>query len=159
MKYLGPTRYPKLNGVVGVVFLYAGLFAFFSLVSYHPFDPSLNTASAPSQPVNLTGLMGAYLADFCLQLLGLGAYAIPVLVLILGWMWIRSAPIESPLIKICGSLLLVSSLCAALGMSSSWRPIADRIPAGGLAGSILADALVAAMNITGAILTVLACSI
>jgi DNA segregation ATPase FtsK/SpoIIIE, S-DNA-T family len=159
MKYLGPTRYPKLNGVVGVVFLYAGLFAFFSLVSYHPFDPSLNTASAPSQPVNLTGLVGAYLSDFLLQLLGLDAYAIPVLVLILGWMWIRSAAIESPLIKIFGALLLVSSLCTALGMISAWRPIADRIPAGGLAGSILADALVGAMNITGASLTALACSI
>ncbi len=159
MKYLGPTRYPKLNGVVGVVFLYAGLFAFFALVSYHPFDPSLNTASAPAQPVNLTGLVGAYLSDFLLQLLGLGAYAIPALVLILGWMWIRSTPIESPLIKIAGAALLLSSLCTALGMISAWRPIAGVIPAGGLAGSILAEALVGAMNITGAVLTALACSI
>jgi DNA segregation ATPase FtsK/SpoIIIE, S-DNA-T family len=159
MKYLGPTRYPKLNGVVGVVFLYAGLFAFFSLVSYHPFDPSLNTASAPAQPVNLTGLVGAYLSDFLLQLLGLGAYSFPVLILILGWMWIRSTPIQAPLIKIAGSVLLVSSLCTAFGMIPGWRPIADVIPAGGLAGAILADALVGAMNITGAILTVLAGSI
>ena len=64
MKYLGPTRHPRLNEAVAVVFLLAGLFVFFSLASYHPFDPSLNTASAPVQPVNLTGLAGAYFGRF-----------------------------------------------------------------------------------------------
>ncbi len=157
MKYLGPTRYPRLNEAVAVVFLLGGLFVFFSLASYHPFDPSLNTASAPAQPVNLTGLVGAYLSDFFLQVLGLGAYAIPALILILGWKWIRSAPIDFALIRICGGVLLIASSCAALGMISGWKPIADQIPAGGLAGSLLADALVGSMNVTGAILTALAC--
>ena len=64
MKYLGPTRHPRLNEAAAVVFLFAGLFVFFSLASYHSFDPSLNTASAPAQPVNLTGLAGAYLRRF-----------------------------------------------------------------------------------------------
>jgi len=65
MKYLlGPTRYPRLNEAVAVVFLIAGMFLFLGLASYHAFDPSLNTASAPAQPVNLTGLVGAYCADF-----------------------------------------------------------------------------------------------
>src|SRR5580658_3408239 len=100
MKYLGPTRHARLNEAVAVVLLFAGLFVFFSLASYHAFDPSLNTASAPAKPVNLTGLAGAYFADFFLQLLGLAAYAIPLLILILGWMWIRSAEIVSSGIKL-----------------------------------------------------------
>ena len=157
MKYLGPTSHPRLNEALAVVFLFAGLFLFISLISYHPFDPSLNTASEPAQPANLTGLVGAYLADFFLQILGIGAYAIPALILILGWKWIRSAPIEAPLVRICGGALLMLSTCAALGMASNWRPIAGIIPAGGLAGSILADALIAAMNLTGAVLTAAAC--
>ncbi len=157
MKYLGPTRHARLNEAAAVVFLLAGLFIFFSLASYHAFDPSLNTASAPPQPVNLTGLAGAYFADFFLQTLGLGAYAIPVLILMLGWMWIRSAEIVSSGIKLAGAILLVASTCSALGLISGWRPIAGMIPAGGLIGSILADALIGSMNLTGAILTVTAC--
>src|ERR1700735_4224479 len=136
MKYLGPTRYPRLNEAVAVVFLIAGMFVFLGLASYHAFDPSLNTASGPTQPVNLTGLVGAYFADFFFQSLGLGAFAIPALILALGWKWIRSAPISAPLIKMAGAVLLLSSTCAALGMISSWRPIGGMIPAGGLTGSI-----------------------
>ena len=157
MKYLGPTRHARLNEAGAVVFLLAGLFVFFSLASYHAFDPSLNTASAPPQPVNLTGLAGAYFADFFLQTLGLGAYAIPVLILILGWMWIRSAEIDSPAIKIGGGLLLVASTCCLLGLIPAWRPIAGMIPAGGLIGSVLADAMVGSMNLTGTILATMAC--
>ncbi len=161
MKYLGPTRYPRLNQVVAVVFLYIGLFLFFALVSYHPFDPSLNTAAVAAHPVNLTGLIGAYFADFFLQLLGLAAFAIPALVLLLGYTWIRSAPIPAPLIKIAGAILLLSSTCAALSTISTifpnWGMFSGLIPAGGMAGSLLADLLIASMNLTGAILTVVAC--
>jgi S-DNA-T family DNA segregation ATPase FtsK/SpoIIIE len=157
MKYLGPTRHARLNEAAAVVFLFAGLFVFFSLSSYHPFDPSLNTASAPTQPVNLTGLAGAYFADFFLQTLGLGAYAIPVLILMLGWMWIRSAEIGSSGIKLCGAFLLIASTCCALGLISDWRPIDGVIPAGGQIGSILADSMVGSLNVTGAILATMAC--
>src|SRR5579884_3056489 len=157
MRYLGPTRFARLNEAVAVVFLFAGLFVFFGLISYHPFDPSLNTASAPPQPANLTGRMGAYFADFFLQLLGIGAYAIPVLILMLGWKWIRSAEIDAPTIKLSGGAMLVCSTCALLGMLGNWKPIAGMIPAGGMIGSLLADALIGSMNITGAILAAAAC--
>ena len=157
MKFLGPTRYARLNEACAVVFLFIGLFLIFSLTSYHPFDPSLNTASGPVQPANLTGRFGAYLADFYLQVLGLGAYIVPFLILALGWNWIRSAAIEAPGVKMSGAILLLASTCTALGLISGWRPIADRIPAGGLAGLVLAGALSDSMNTTGAILTTCTC--
>jgi S-DNA-T family DNA segregation ATPase FtsK/SpoIIIE len=157
MNYLGPTRHARLNQAVAVLFLCAGMFVFFGLASYHVFDPSLNTASAPVQPVNLTGLVGAYFADFFLQTLGIGAYAIPLFILMLGWMWIRSAEIESSGIKLAGTLLLMASTCCALGLIPNWRPIAGMIPAGGLIGSALSDALVGSLNLTGTILVTAAC--
>ena len=73
MSYLGPTRHPRLNEAIAVVYLFTGLFVFISLASYYPFDPSMNTASGALKPVNLTGRAGAYLADFFLQTLGFGA--------------------------------------------------------------------------------------
>ena len=150
MNYLGPTARPRLNEAVAVVFLFAGLFLLISLVSYSPFDPSWNTATTVAKPLNLMGRTGAALADLLLQTFGFAAYAIPVLTLLLGWSWVRSAPIHTPWAKLAGSALLVSASCAAFGFGTTWRPIADSLPAGGVIGSILADALVASMNLTGA---------
>ncbi len=140
-----------------MVFLFAGLFVFFSLASYHPFDPSLNTASEVAKPGNLTGRTGAFLADFLLQAFGLGAYAIPALIFWLSLKLIWSSTIDSAGAKLCGAAMLIGATCTALGLFSDWRPIAGVIPAGGLAGSVLADSLVGSMNLTGAILVTAAC--
>ena len=157
MKFLGPTNRPRLNEAVAVVLLFAGIFIFLGLASYHPFDPSLNTASMAVKPVNLTGRLGAFLADAFLQAFGLGAFAVPVLILALGWKWIRSSDIEAPWVKVCGAILLTEASCAALGLIPGWKPIAGLIPAGGMLGMVLADFLNATMNLTGAILTTAAC--
>ena len=55
-----------------------------ALASYHPTDPSLNTATG-SAAQNLLGHMGAYISDIILQTVGLsGALLVPVAV---GWGW------------------------------------------------------------------------
>ena len=150
MNYLGPTSRPRLNEAVAVVFLFAGLFLLISLVSFNPSDPSWNTATAALKPFNLMGRAGATLADLLLQTFGFAAYAIPVLILMLGWSWVRSAPVHTPWAKLAGSFLLMGASCAAFGFATTWRPISDMLPAGGVIGGILADELVALMNLTGA---------
>ncbi len=157
MNYLGPTRYARLNEAVAFLFLIAGLFVFFSLVSYHPMDPSWNTVTGAAKPVNLTGLVGAFVADLFLQTLGLGAFVVPVLILLLGWMWIRSAPIEAQWAKVLGAGMFLAATCTAFGFVSSWQPLPGSIPAGGLLGSVLAEYFIASMNITGAALFTAAC--
>jgi S-DNA-T family DNA segregation ATPase FtsK/SpoIIIE len=157
MKYLGPTRYPRLNEAVAILFLIAGLFIFFGLVSYHPLDPSWNTVSGLAKPVNLTGRVGAFFADFFLQSLGLGAYAIPALILLLGFMWIRSAQIEAQWAKLFGAGMFVTATCTAFGFASTWQPITGSVPAGGLIGTVLAEYLVSTMNLTGAALFTAGC--
>jgi S-DNA-T family DNA segregation ATPase FtsK/SpoIIIE len=157
MNYLGPTRYARLNEAVAFLFLIAGLFVFFGLVSYHPLDPSWNTVTGGAKPVNLTGRVGAFFADFFLQTLGLGAYAVPVLILLLGWMWIRSAPIEAQWAKVLGAAMFLASTCTALGFASTWQPLPASIPAGGLLGMVLAGYLISSMNLTGAALFTAAC--
>ncbi|HML17590.1 MAG TPA: DNA translocase FtsK [Bryobacteraceae bacterium] len=157
MKYLGPTSHPRLNEAIAVVFLFAGLFLLLALASYHPLDPSWNTVNGTIKAGNLTGRAGAFLSDFLLQAFGFGAYAIPALILMLGWKWIQSSPIHAPFAKTLGSLTLVASTCTMAGLAPNWHPIAGIIPAGGLAGSIAADYLVSSMNITGAVLLTAAC--
>jgi S-DNA-T family DNA segregation ATPase FtsK/SpoIIIE len=157
MNYLGPTRYARLNEAVAFLFLIAGLFVFFGLVSYHPLDPSWNTVTGAVKPVNLTGRVGAFFADFFLQALGFGAFAVPVLILLLGWMWIRSVPIEAQWAKVLGAGMFLAATCTAFGFAPTWQPLPGSIPAGGLVGSILADYLIASMNLTGAVLFTAAC--
>jgi S-DNA-T family DNA segregation ATPase FtsK/SpoIIIE len=157
MRYLGPTSRPRLNEAAAVVYLFAGLFLLVSLASYSPLDPSWNTATSLVKPANLTGRVGAYLSDFLLQAFGLAAFAIPVLVLLLGWKWLRSSAISAPLAKILGAMLMVGSSCAALGFAPEWRPIAHTLSAGGFIGLVLADSLTSAMNLTGAAMTCAVC--
>ena len=117
MKFLGPTRHPRLNEALAVVYLIAGLFILLSLVSYHPFDPSLNTSTGLTKPGNLTGRVGAGLSDFLLQSLGLAAYAVPLLVLLLGWNWIQSKPIDTPWVRLLGAGAFVAASCTAFGLA------------------------------------------
>jgi S-DNA-T family DNA segregation ATPase FtsK/SpoIIIE len=158
MNYLGPTRHPRLNEAIAVVYLIAGLFVFISLASYHPFDPSFNTASGVVKPVNLTGRAGAFLSDFFLQAVGLTAYSIPFFLWIMGWKWLRSRPIGSAVVKTSGAFLLICSTCTAFGLLlPDWRPIVRLVSAGGLVGSLLASTLSASLNLTGAVLATAAC--
>ena len=157
MRYLGPTSNARLNEACAVVFLFVGLFLLVSLASYQPIDSSLNTAALGAKPANLTGHVGAYISDFLLQILGLGAYAIPALILLLGWKWIQSSEIRAPFVRTLGAVMILASTCSMLGFATQWHPIAGIIPAGGLAGLLLADVLVASMNLTGAWMLALTC--
>ena len=152
MKILGPTRFHRLNEAGALVFLFVGLFFSLSLVSYHPQDPSFNSASGALRAHNLTGFAGSYTADLCLQVLGLSAFAIPVLLWMLAWRWVRSAEIQAPLIKVMGSGLLLLSTCAALSLLPTWHPWNGAFSAGGVLGVLLADSLMTSLNLTGAAL-------
>lgn len=159
MNILGPTRYARLNEAAAIVFLLAGFFVLLSLASYNYQDPSWNTATGVTKAHNLTGPIGAKLADFVLQFLGLAAYALPAFTVLLGWKWVRSSPIEAPLIKMTGAAALVASICTAFALGPAWHPIGGVIPAGGLLGGIIAYYLIQNLNITGALILTAACAI
>lgn len=152
MKLLGPTRYRRLNEAIALVFLFAGAALMLSLISYRSTDPSWNTASGAAKPLNLVGFPGSYIADFLLQTLGLAAFALPVIVLLLAWRWLHSKEIDSPSAKVLGSVLLLSGVCSALGMAEGLRAFSGHIPAGGLFGILLAERLTHWLNYTGAML-------
>jgi len=159
MRFLGPTRFHRLNEAGGLVFLFAGLFLVLSLVSYHPQDPSFNSVSGAARAYNLTGFAGSYVADFCFQLFGLGAFGIPALLWLLAWRWIRSEEVAAPGIKIFGSLMLLLSICSLLSIGWTWRPWSGAFTAGGIIGVLLADSLLTSLNLTGAFLATLICLI
>lgn len=157
MKFLGPTRHPRLNEVMALVFLFASVALMLSLISYRPEDPSLNTATGPFRPLNLLGYVGSYLSDILFQVFGLTSFVMPGLIVLLAWQWMQSREIESPGVKVAGGAMFLLGIATALSLSPSLRAFGGTIPAGGLIGLLLADGLVALMNFTGAALFTAVC--
>ncbi len=154
MKLLGPTRHERLNEGLAVVFLLLGLCFVLSLVSYHQVDISWDTAAKTARPLNLIGKAGAHVSDVSLQILGLGSFALPVLLLALAWKWLRSEEIDAQLVKLFGGAAFVLGVCTALSFAPpSLRPFSGAIAPGGMVGLLLADYLISNLNVTGALLT------
>ena len=158
MKYLGPTSRPRLNEAVAVVFLFAGLFFLISLASYDPLDPSWNTATFAAKPVNLMGRLGAILGDFLLQAFG--------------YRGVRDPDPDSGAGVELGALVAdPDPLGQGGGVGHAGRRDralhSDSAPTGILlptrcrraacVGAILADDLVASMNLTGAAMFTAVC--
>src|SRR5688572_4972348 len=121
MNVLGPTSHPRLNEGIGLVFLGLGITLALTLISYHPDDLSWNTATSVLKPQNLIGKFGSHLADLLLQVVGLGAFTLPVLFFVLAWRWLRSDAIKAQWIKIFGSATLILSVCTAFSLGPQWR--------------------------------------
>jgi S-DNA-T family DNA segregation ATPase FtsK/SpoIIIE len=151
MKLLSPTPQKRFNELIGLLLLSLGLVLLLSVASYHVQDPSLNTAAA-TLPRNLIGYPGAWFADLLLQGFGIGAFVFPIFLFGLAWKWVRSDELEAGAIKLCGTLLLLLSLTAAVSFAPRLTLYSGAIPIGGLAGMLLAHYLMHALNPTGAIL-------
>ena len=128
-----------------------GLLVLLSLASYHPLDPSWDTVGGVARTQNLIGPVGAHFADIMLQSLGLGSFLFPVLIFALGLKWVRSSEVTAPAVRIMGSALMLSSLCASLAMMPGWLVFDSAIMPGGTAGLLLADLLKQSFNPAGTI--------
>ncbi len=68
------------KAVTGASIAFFSIFYWVSLITYNPMDPSLN--SSYTGPIsNWCGIVGSYMADFFIQLFGIAAFLIPVLVI------------------------------------------------------------------------------
>lgn len=152
--YLSPSKYTRLNEAVGLILFLLGLAVALSLLSYSPHDPSWNTATGLTRVHNWLGLFGAQWADFVLQVFGLSAFLLPLHVWALSWKWFRSAPVESPKIRIAGGLALWFSLSAACGLLPLPFLIGGTIRPSGIVGMVIADYLMARLNFAGALIAV-----
>ena len=61
---------------LAIVFLAMAFFLVLCLASYDPRDPSFNVATTKPEISNLCGLVGSYIADTLVQLLGLGSLVV-----------------------------------------------------------------------------------
>jgi S-DNA-T family DNA segregation ATPase FtsK/SpoIIIE len=150
---LAPTRSRPLNIFLGLVLVLASLLVLFSLATYQPSDPSLNTASGATGPHavrNWIGLFGAYLSDLLLQAVGITAFFLPLWLGGLGWTWMRSRPGGLAWLRWMGTVLALTFLPAVFGLLP-WRWLwLHALPVEGVVGKLMAGLLVTYLNIQGA---------
>jgi S-DNA-T family DNA segregation ATPase FtsK/SpoIIIE len=148
-----PTQSKRLNELIGLLLFAMAALMLLALASYSPLDRSLDTATAmPDSRIthNWIGLVGSYAADLILQSLGMVAFLLPVMLLFLAVRWMRSHPVENPMVKAIGAVALltfISSMLALLPWSLRW---AHAIPIEGLMGRLMGDLLVHYLNYAGA---------
>ena len=159
MNILGPTRHHRLNEAAAFVYAFAGVFLALSLISYFPQDPSWNTAAGAVRAHNLTGVVGAHVADLIFQVFGLTAFGLPVLIWALAWKWIRSHTIEAAWIRAGGAVLLLLSISTGACLMTSWRPWHGAFACGGVIGTLLAQWLISSLNPMGTALVTGVCLI
>ncbi len=152
MRILSPTENRRLNEMVGFLGITLALLLALSLLSYNPYDPSLNVdapASAVAPVRNWIGPVGAHLADLLFQVAGYAAFVLPISIFLLAMHWFRTQAIESPYAKLIGLMLLYLTLTALL-MLLGMPAVRGAIPPGGLLGGLVSDGLLAAFNPIGA---------
>ncbi len=150
-----PTRSRRLNELLGLMLLVGGCLLLLALSTYTRTDPSWNTVGgyASGRPAhNWTGVVGAYLSDAILQMIGVAAFFLPLLLVRLGICWMRSRPAGSPTAKTIGLVMWVVFAPAGISLLPGhllWR---SALPIEGVSGRLLGDAMVGYLNLPGALI-------
>ncbi|HUX68000.1 MAG TPA: DNA translocase FtsK [Terriglobales bacterium] len=151
MHLFRPTTNRRFNELVGLLILVLATLLCLALLSYHPADPSLDTAAAAARPANWVGPVGATLADLLFQSLGVASFLFVLGLVSLAARWFRAPRSEparlSHLLGLLLSILALATLLAELPRHFHWR---GSVPLQGVAGTLAASALIAAFNPIGA---------
>jgi S-DNA-T family DNA segregation ATPase FtsK/SpoIIIE len=144
----------------GLLLIAAAFLLGLSLLSYHPTDASLTSASTASTVRNLVGWVGSSVADGLFQLIGVSAYLVPILIGIGGWRWFWRPTSPFSIAQTAGWGLLTitlmplsSFLLPALPLLAD-RPLIDG-RAGGWIGVLLAHGLHVALGRIGGVIVLL----
>jgi S-DNA-T family DNA segregation ATPase FtsK/SpoIIIE len=133
--------------VLGIVSILGGIYIGLSLVTHKKWDPSLFTFTNSSSKNN-GGIVGAYMSDALLMIIGISAFAIPLFILVYGVK--RLLRKEAHRIHLIGSLLFVLSSAMLLSlMSATFNLKAENNP-GGITGLFIADFIRNLLSIPGA---------
>ena len=138
------------------------IFLLVSLASYHPADPGWSNSGEVVRIHNAGGLIGAWLADVLLYLLGYLAYLFPVMVGYSGWLVYRGhtpaggIDLHVLAVRWAGFLLTVGAGCGLATLESGGYQGQLPAGAGGVLGNVIGNGLVEIVSPVGATLFLLA---
>jgi S-DNA-T family DNA segregation ATPase FtsK/SpoIIIE len=154
-----PPLAEQLLGIVresGLILLVgANLFLLLALIGYDPRDPGWSHLGYQPQVENFTGAAGAWVADGVISAIGIGAYLLPLLLLMPAWRFLRRPQyglIDSLpflMLRTSGALLFLFSLCALASIHLSNEGLHYPFTVGGIIGEALSDWSVSWFSVTG----------
>lgn len=133
--------------VLGIVSILGGIYIGLSLVTHKKWDPSLFT-STQSSSKNYGGIVGAYLSDALLTVIGVSAFAIPLFIVVYGVK--RLLRKEGHRIHLAGALLFVLSSSILLSLMSATFNLKIENNPGGITGLFISDFTRNLLSIPGA---------
>jgi len=145
--------------VAGIILIGFSIFLICCLLTYYPNDPSFTTgySQVPEKISNLGGLVGAYTASWLFQMLGLGAYIVPVSIFLLALKVLFSP--EFPYIYYLRILLWILLFVCVETLMSLYIGGLDfyryNFDSGGVLGMLLSGLLTGYLNVFGADLLLL----
>jgi S-DNA-T family DNA segregation ATPase FtsK/SpoIIIE len=139
--------------IIGILLFFLVIFTLVSLLSYNPADPSIHNARSTGQIHNLFGILGAHLSGILIGLFGLGAFWLPLLLLLASIQFLGNHPGKTIVTTIVGGLLLVVTTGSLLTFRQDhYIFFGNRFSAGGMIGIPLKSLLVSYSNSGGAII-------
>ena len=136
--------------IIAISLFFFVIFSLISLLSFSPSDPSIHSVGSGARVQNLFGLAGAHLAGLLIGLFGLGAFWIPVLLLIGCVHFFGNQSGRVMLTTLIGGILLIVTTGSLLAVhQDAYELFGRRFSAGGMLGLPLKAFLVAYTNATG----------
>jgi S-DNA-T family DNA segregation ATPase FtsK/SpoIIIE len=138
------------------------IFLLVSLATYNPEDPGWSNSGTYSQIYNAGGLVGAWLADVLLYLLGYLAYLFPLMIGYSGWLVYRDhtpgggIDLHVLAVRWSGFLLTVGAGCGLATLEAGANNAGLPAGAGGVLGNVIGNGLVDIVSPVGATLFLLA---
>jgi S-DNA-T family DNA segregation ATPase FtsK/SpoIIIE len=133
--------------VIGIVSILGGIYIGLSLATHKKWDPSLFTFTNSSSK-NYGGIVGAYMSDALLMIIGISAFAIPLFIVVYGVK--RLLRKEARRMQLAGSLLFVLSSAMLLSLMSATFNLKVENNPGGITGLFIADFIRNLLSIPGA---------
>ena len=139
--------------IVGIFCFFLVIFTLISLLSFSPNDPSINNAKVTGSIHNLFGVVGAHVSGILIGLFGLGAFWIPLLLLLTSIHFFGDHPTQAKISTLIGGILLVITTGSLLATrQNAYVLFGSQFSAGGLVGIPLTSFLIKYTNFTGALI-------
>ena len=144
--------HPLKKEIRGIVFLLLAVVVGGSLLSYSPLDRLFwNVAGHLGKAHNLFGTVGAHLSGGLFDLLGIGAFWIPLIFLVLSFIAFKGRSLSSPVKGMITLLIMLASFSALLSLQFkqglSYRGVI--MSSGGLIGLHMAGLSITILNSFG----------
>ena len=139
--------------IVGIIFFFLVIFTLISLLSFSPEDPSIHKARAVGEIQNLFGILGAHVSGALIGLFGIGAFWIPLLLLLASIQFFGDQSRQVMISTLVGGIVLVITTGSLLAVQQNHYVLfGNKFSAGGLIGIPFKSFVIQYSNVAGGLI-------